>query len=51
VALHIASSYFDALPHGTATLDNALVMHDVPIQWTTPEMPADTKPGRLATPN
>lgn len=40
VPLHIASSYFDALPRGTATLDSILVMRDIPIQWTRPETSA-----------
>jgi len=39
VPLHIASSYFDELPHGAASLDNVLVMRDVPVQWTKPDTP------------
>jgi hypothetical protein len=39
--LHVASSYFDALPAGAAILDHVLVMRNVPIQWTSPKTPAD----------
>jgi hypothetical protein len=35
--LHVASSYFDTLPAGTAILDNILVMRDIPIRWSRPE--------------
>ncbi|MGN8551129.1 UNVERIFIED_CONTAM: DUF2071 domain-containing protein [Microbacterium sp. SLM126] len=43
VPLHVASSYFDALPRGAATLDNVLVMRDIPIQWTAPDTSACSK--------
>ena len=39
--LNIKSSYFDALPGGTASLDHVLVMRDVPIQWIPPDALAD----------
>ncbi|MET4782481.1 DUF2071 domain-containing protein [Glaciihabitans sp. UYNi722] len=35
-ALSIDSSFFDALPTGSATLDSVLVMRNVPITWSTP---------------
>lgn len=44
VPLHIASSYFDALPRRAATLDNVLVMRDIPIQWTKPDTPQHEVP-------
>ncbi|SKB01499.1 Uncharacterized conserved protein (COG2071) [Agreia bicolorata] len=46
--LNVESSFFDALPDGSARLDSVLVMRDVPIAWSVPprsrqitrEMPA-----------
>ncbi|MBG6059372.1 hypothetical protein RCH16_002669 [Cryobacterium sp. MP_M5] len=35
-ALTVESSFFDALPDGSATLDSMLVMRNVPITWTVP---------------
>jgi hypothetical protein len=34
----IESSYFDALPPGSAVLDSALVMRDIPFFWETPSI-------------
>ena len=34
--LTIESSYFDALPGGSATLDSVLVMRNVPMNWSAP---------------
>ena len=34
--LSVESSFFDALPAGSATLDCVLVMRNVPITWTVP---------------
>jgi hypothetical protein len=34
--LHVASSFFDALPEGSTRLDSVLVMRDVPIEWSVP---------------
>jgi hypothetical protein len=34
--LNVESSFFDALPEGSARLDSVLVMRDVPIQWGVP---------------
>ncbi|KQP54700.1 DUF2071 domain-containing protein [Agreia sp. Leaf283] len=34
--LHVESSFFDALPEGSAELDSVLVMRDVPIVWRQP---------------
>lgn len=42
--LHVASSYFDALPHRAATLDNVLVMRNIPVSWTRPETSSCTRP-------
>lgn len=33
---HIASSFFDGLPVGAATLDSVLIMRDVPATWRLP---------------
>lgn len=41
---HIESSYFDSLPPGAATLDNVLVMRDIPVQWVTPDTSMDAPP-------
>lgn len=41
---HIESSYFDSLPPGAATLDNILVMRDIPVQWATPDTSMDAHP-------
>ena len=35
--LHVESSFFDALPEGSAELDSVLVMRDVPITWSQPQ--------------
>jgi hypothetical protein len=35
-ARHVASSFFDALPTGAATLDNVLVMRSIPVTWSAP---------------
>ncbi|MEQ1737577.1 MAG: hypothetical protein ABL886_14380, partial [Rhodoglobus sp.] len=35
-ALSVESSYFDALPAGSAVLDCVLVMRDVPVIWSVP---------------
>jgi hypothetical protein len=37
--LNVESSFFDALPRGSAQLDSVLVMRDVPITWRQPESP------------
>jgi hypothetical protein len=37
--LNVESSFFDALPEGSARLDSVLVMRDVPITWRQPESP------------
>lgn len=34
--LHVESSFFDSLPAGSAHLDFALLMRDVPVVWSTP---------------
>ena len=34
--LNVESSFFDALPEGSARLDSVLVMRDVPIAWSVP---------------
>jgi hypothetical protein len=34
--LHVESSFFDALPEGSAHFDSVLVMRDVPIAWNQP---------------
>jgi hypothetical protein len=34
--LHVESSFFDALPEGSAQFDSVLVMRDVPIAWGVP---------------
>jgi hypothetical protein len=34
----VESSFFDALPRGSAELDCVLVMRDVPVVWSRPEM-------------
>lgn len=38
-AHRVVSSYFNALPRGTATLDNVLVMRNTESTWTTPSFP------------
>lgn len=35
-AVAVASSFFDALPPGSATLDHVLVMRGVPVTWSQP---------------
>ena len=35
--LEVQSSFFDALPAGSAQLDSVLVMRDVPIIWSVPK--------------
>ncbi|MDQ1172914.1 hypothetical protein QE430_001221 [Microbacterium testaceum] len=36
----LSSTFFDALPRGTAEFDHALLMHDVPTQWSSvPTLP------------
>ena len=37
--LEVQSSFFDALPAGSAQLDSVLVMRDVPITWSVPAKP------------
>lgn len=44
-AAHVSSSFFDALPAGSAQLDCVLVMRDVPITWS---VPAEEAPHALA---
>lgn len=39
-ARSIQSTYFEALPSGSAQLDSVLVMRNVPITWTVPSTPA-----------
>jgi len=34
--LNVESSFFDALPEGSARLDSVLVMRDVPVAWSVP---------------
>lgn len=36
----LTSSFFDALPRGSATFDHALLMRDVPARWSSPSDPA-----------
>ena len=36
-ALEVQSSFFDALPAGSAHLDSVLVMRDLPITWSVPK--------------
>lgn len=36
-AVSVESSFFDALPTGSAALDNVLVMRNVPIEWSAPK--------------
>ncbi len=36
----LQSTFFDALPPGSATFDHALVMRDVPAEWTSVRQPA-----------
>lgn len=43
-ALNVESSFFDALPDGSATLDSVLVMRNVPITWTVPAGAAPAGP-------
>lgn len=43
-ALHVTSSFFDALPSGAATLDDVLLMRNVPVRWS----PVGTSSGLLA---
>jgi len=43
-ALTVDSSFFDALPAGSAVLDNVLVMRNVPITWSAPESLAIADP-------
>ncbi|MBN9155315.1 MAG: DUF2071 domain-containing protein [Microbacterium sp.] len=44
--LTVASSYFDSLPAGAATLDHVLVMRDIPMRWTRPATAASLARGR-----
>jgi hypothetical protein len=34
--LHVESSFFDSLPPGSVSLDSALVMRDLPLEWKAP---------------
>jgi hypothetical protein len=43
--MSLASSYFDALPVGAATLDSVVVMRDIPFFWDTPRIVPDSVPG------
>lgn len=36
----LSSTFFDALPDGTAQFDHALLMHDVPTRWSSVSTPA-----------
>lgn len=45
-ALNVESSFFDALPAGSATLDCVLVMRNMPITWTVPAGVAPCGPAR-----
>jgi hypothetical protein len=40
--MNLKSSYFDALPKGSAELDSVLVMRDIPMLWETPRIEPDT---------
>jgi hypothetical protein len=40
--LSIKSSFFDALPEGSAVLDSAVAMLDLPFVWDTPRIVPDT---------
>ncbi|RFA11150.1 hypothetical protein B7R54_07425 [Subtercola boreus] len=46
--LAVRSSYFDALPAGSAVLDSVLVMRNVPVTWSVPALPLSA--GRAASP-
>lgn len=49
-AIEVHSSFFAALPAGSAELDNVLVMRDVPVTWRVPGGGAPGLPvGRAAT--
>lgn len=37
----IRSSFFDALPAGSAVLDSVVIMRDIPFFWNTPEITPD----------
>ncbi|MEA9985989.1 DUF2071 domain-containing protein [Subtercola sp. RTI3] len=39
----VTSSFFDALPPGSATLDSAYVMRNIPVTWSTPATAAPTR--------
>ncbi|RFA13746.1 hypothetical protein B7R21_07770 [Subtercola boreus] len=43
------SSFFDALPAGSATLDSVLLMRGVPVTWSAPER--NLTPGLAASPS
>ena len=43
----LRSSYFDALPEGTATFDSVVVMRDVPAFWSIPQAQPDSTTRRL----
>lgn len=42
--LHVESSLFDSLPPGSAELDFALLMRNVPVTWSTPRELVDVAP-------
>jgi len=42
--IHVESSLFDSLPAGSAQLDFALVMRNVPVTWSTPRELVDLAP-------
>jgi len=48
IALSVESSYFDALPAGSAVVDCVLVLRDVPFDWSIPERvePVETAAAR-----
>jgi hypothetical protein len=45
--LSIQSSFFDALPQGSAVLDSAVAMRDLPFVWDTPHIVPDATPQAL----
>ncbi|MBF4633708.1 DUF2071 domain-containing protein [Agreia pratensis] len=48
--LNVESSFFDALPSGSARLDSVLVMRDVPIAWGVPSRGLRQAQGTNAVP-
>lgn len=49
----LSSSFFDALPRGSAVFDSALVMRDIPVLWRRPEVgcPEPAESHRPQTPH